>query len=84
MWTLNGIEMVQGDCPAGWSEATAEEIAVYEANRAKQTEIETAKGYLAATDYKMLPDYTVAPDGEPLDLIRAKRATARELIRSLS
>jgi hypothetical protein len=46
--------------------------------------IAESKAYLAATDYKMLPDYTVAPDGEPLASIVAKRATARELVRSLS
>lgn len=47
------------------------------------TRIAESKAYLQATDYKMLPDYTVAPDGEPLESVRAKRAAARELIRTL-
>jgi len=42
-----------------------------------------AKQYLIDTDYKMLPDYTVKPDGEPLADIIAKRATARETVRIL-
>lgn len=40
-----------------------------------------AKQYLLDTDYKMLADYTVKPDGESMDSIKAKRATAREFIR---
>ena len=42
-----------------------------------------AKQYLLDTDYKMLPDYIVKPDGEPLVDIIAKRADARTLVREL-
>ena len=58
---------------------TPDEISSQEINQ----KISEAKQYLSDTDFKMLPDYTTRPDGEPIEDIKAKRAAARELIRQL-
>ena len=60
-------------------EFTEEELAQQEINK----KIQEAKVYLANTDYKMLPDYTPRPDGEPIEEIKIKRAESRETIRQL-
>ena len=55
-------------------EFTEEEIA----QQAKDKQIQEAKAYLASTDFKMTADYD-----EDTTEVRAKRAEARALIRSL-
>lgn len=62
-----------------YTKKSAEQIKQQEDAKA----VQVAKQYLADTDYKMLPDYTVKPDGEPLTDIITKRAAARELVREL-
>lgn len=58
---------------------TIEEEAFFD----KSLKIYEAKQYLSETDFKMLPDYTTRPDGEPIEDIKAKRSAARELIRQM-
>jgi hypothetical protein len=82
MWTLDGTQIVVGDRPKGWRAADPAEIDACATVIEQDVLVAEAKKYLASTDYKMLSDYTVAPDGEPLASIQVKRATAREYIRT--
>lgn len=93
-----GITTVEPEVPADFSydtytvqEITDAPYVVYTKKSAEQLaaqelakNLAAAHAYLAETDYKMLADYTVKPDGEPLDSIKAKRATARATVRELT
>lgn len=93
-----GITTVEPEVPVDYTDDTyyrteqdTAPYVVYEKKSAEQiTEqnnarfIMEAKAYLLATDYKMLSDYVPKENGEPLSEIIAKRASARDLVQTLS
>ena len=94
-----GITAVEPEVPADFSydtytvqEITDAPYVVYTKKSQEQItqqenakKVAEAKQYLYDTDFKMLPDYTPSPDTtETLEEIKAKRSSARELVRSLS